>query len=133
MNVLYILRGVPGSGKSTVAKSLVKEECVCEADQYFIDPCTGEYHFDFRKLGIAHEFCRTKCVELMRKGEPKIVVSNTNTSEKEFAPYVEMAADNGYLVYFLVVENRHGGVNQHGVPDDKITQMKDRIKSSLKL
>lgn len=133
MNTLYILRGVPGSGKSTVAKSLVKEECVCEADQFFVDPCDGVYRFDFKKIGLAHEYCRTKCIELMRKGEPKIVVSNTNTSEKEFAPYLEMAADHGYVVYFLVVENRHGGVNQHGVPQDKLEQMKDRIKSSLKL
>jgi len=131
--ILYILRGVPGSGKSTVAKSLTDEDCVCEADQYFVDPCTGEYHFDFKKIGLAHEFCRVKCTELMRMGKPKIVVSNTNTTPKEFAPYVEMAKEFGYAVFFLVVENRHGGSNSHGVPEDKIQQMKDRIKGSLSL
>ena len=40
MKTLYIVRGVPGSGKSTFAQSL---DCpVFEADQYFIDSETGE-------------------------------------------------------------------------------------------
>ena len=36
--VLYIVRGVPGSGKSTFAKRLVLDDfLVCEADKYFVD------------------------------------------------------------------------------------------------
>jgi hypothetical protein len=29
------------------------------------------------------------------------------------------------------VENRHGGVNEHGVPEDKLQIMKDRFEVKL--
>jgi hypothetical protein len=46
-------------------------------------------------------------------------------------PYYELAAKYGYKVYSLIVENRHGGVNEHGVPEDKLTQMKNRFEIRL--
>lgn len=41
--ILYIIRGIPGAGKSSFAKSL---ECpYFEADMYFIDPINvGDSH-----------------------------------------------------------------------------------------
>jgi hypothetical protein len=45
--------------------------------------------------------------------------------------YFELAKQYGYRVYSLVVENRHGGVNVHGVPDDKLEQMKNRFELKL--
>jgi hypothetical protein len=42
-----------------------------------------------------------------------------------------MAEYFGYRVYSLVVENRHGGVNEHGVPEDKLEIMKNRFEISL--
>jgi len=42
-----------------------------------------------------------------------------------------MAAENGYRVYSLIVENRHGGENVHGVPVDKLDQMKNRFEFKL--
>ena len=49
--ILYIVRGVPGSGKSTFAEKLVGHDfLVCEADKYFIDKETGEYKFDISKI-----------------------------------------------------------------------------------
>jgi uridine kinase len=44
---LYLIRGVPGSGKSTFAQSLLDKFVVqrmYEADQYFVQ--NGEYQFD---------------------------------------------------------------------------------------
>jgi len=34
-------------------------------------------------------------------------------------------------VFSVIVENRHGGVNQHGVPDDKLEIMKNRFEFKL--
>jgi hypothetical protein len=31
----------------------------------------------------------------------------------------------------LIVENRHGGVNEHGVPEEKLVQMKNRFEVQL--
>jgi hypothetical protein len=46
-------------------------------------------------------------------------------------PYVEMAKEYGFKIFTLIVENRHGGVNQHEVPKDKIELMKNRFEIKL--
>jgi hypothetical protein len=61
----------------------------------------------------------------------RIIVSNTFTQEWEMKPYYDIAEKYGYRVYSLIVENRHGGVNQHGVPSDKLEQMKNRFNIKL--
>jgi hypothetical protein len=45
--------------------------------------------------------------------------------------YYKMASQHGYRVYSLIVENRHGGVNEHGVPGEKLEQMKNRFQVKL--
>ena len=44
MKNLYIVRGLPGSGKSTFARSIAKPYQIFEADQYFMKK--GKYNFD---------------------------------------------------------------------------------------
>jgi hypothetical protein len=46
-------------------------------------------------------------------------------------PYFDLAEKYGYKVYSLIVENRHGGVNEHGVPEDKLELMRKRFEISL--
>ena len=46
-------------------------------------------------------------------------------------PYFEMAKRYGYRVHTIIVENRHGSKNVHGVPDEKLQQMKDRFETFL--
>lgn len=67
----------------------------------------------------------------MESSIPKIAVSNTFTQEWEMEPYFELAKKYGYVVFTVVVENRHGGKNLHNVPEDKIQMMKDRFEISL--
>lgn len=101
-----------------------------EADMYFID-VNGEYNFDSTKLKMAHNWCLIQTQKSMVNDEPKIVVSNTFTQEWEMELYFRLAKENGYRVFTLVVENRHGGVNEHGVPEDKLNQMKNRFEIQL--
>jgi hypothetical protein len=42
-----------------------------------------------------------------------------------------MAKEWGYTVFSIIVENRHGGVNEHGVPEDKLEIMKNRFEVNL--
>lgn len=126
MRELILLRGLPGSGKSTFAKSLGGIHI--EADHYFMKD--GEYKFDASKLKQAHEHCRTSTEGWMREGY-SIVVSNTFTQEWEMEPYFRLAKDHGYRVICLIMENRHGGVNEHGVPADKLEAMRDRFEIKL--
>jgi predicted kinase len=129
MKTLYIVRGIPGSGKSTFAQSL---DCpVFEADQYFIDSETGEYKFDGSKIKLAHNWCKLRVEQSMEDDFQKIAVSNTFTQEWEMDAYYELAKQYGYRVFSLIVENRHGGVNEHGVPEDKLELMKNRFEVKL--
>jgi predicted kinase len=136
--VLYIVRGLPGSGKSTFAKMLVGEDfLVCEADKYFIDKETGEYNFDSTKIKEAHKFCQDTVESYMKDSLAndqfyrEIAVSNTFTQEWEMRPYFELAKNYGYKVFSVVVENRHGGTNQHGVPEEVLTKMCERFEITL--
>jgi predicted kinase len=136
--ILYIVRGIPGSGKSTFAKMLVGEDfLVCEADKYFIDKETGEYNFDFTKIKEAHKFCQDTVESYMKDSlvndqfYREIAVSNTFTQEWEIRPYFELAKNYGYKVFSIVVENRHGGTNQHEVPEEVLTKMRERFEITL--
>jgi predicted kinase len=133
MRELFLLRGLPGSGKSTLAKT-IEPIFYFEADKYFEDE-DGNYNFDVTKIKTAHEWCRSRVETVMRgyNGYPpnKIVVSNTFTQEWEMKPYFELAETYGYRVYSLIVENRHGGTNKHGVPEEKLVQMKNRFEIKL--
>jgi hypothetical protein len=45
--------------------------------------------------------------------------------------YFKMAERYNYRVHCIVVENRHGNENIHGVPENKLQQMKDRFEIKL--
>ena len=127
MKILYIVRGIPGSGKSTFANSL---GCpVFEADMYFMKD--GEYKFEADKLKLAHNWCKLRVEHSMEDDLPKIAVSNTFTQEWEMEAYYGLAKQYGYTVFSVIIENRHGGVNEHGVPEDKLQMMKDRFETKL--
>ena len=132
---LILLRGLPGSGKSTLAKTilLVKyttESDVLSADDFFIND-RGDYEFDVTKIKEAHNYCQFRCSEKMRQQVKRIVVANTFTQEWEMESYYKLAEEHGYQVHSIIVENRHGGVNEHGVPADKLEQMRNRFEIKL--
>lgn len=129
MKELFLLRGLPGSGKSTLAKSLGGKNY--EADMFFERGLDDVYVFDATKLPNAHQWCRNMVEVSMMDVEERIVVSNTFTQEWEMQPYFDLAEKYGYRVYSLIVENRHGGVNEHGVPEEKLVQMKNRFEVKL--
>ena len=132
--ILYIVRGIPGSGKSTFAESL---GCpYFEADMFFMKD--GVYTFEGSKIKDAHAWCQNQVEEAMKFNEEthgldnsEIAVSNTFTQEWEMEPYYELAKKYGYTVFSLIVENRHRGVNDHGVPEEKLEIMKQRFNVKL--
>lgn len=124
---LILLRGLPGSGKSTMAKVLGGVHI--EADMFF--GRTGEYKFDPTKLKEAHAWCHGQTQQAMLDHEPLIVVSNTFTQEWEMRSYFGLARIHSYQIHTLIVENRHGGENVHGCPKDKVDLMKERFEICL--
>ena len=124
---LYLLRGLPGAGKSTIGQNL--KTVNFEADQYFMED--GQYNFDATKLREAHAWCQNQVKNCMVEGIKDISVSNTFTQEWEMKAYEDMAADHGYMVFSIIVENRHGGKNTHNVPTETLEKMKNRFELKL--
>jgi predicted kinase len=128
---LLILRGAPGSGKSTwitgnIAKQYSAEEYViCSADNFFVANGNGTYKFDPRLLGKAHGQCQYLANKAMESGLSLVVIDNTNITPKEYKPYIEMAAKHGYQVFQHVLNGNFN--NTHGVPEDKVASMRMRF------
>jgi NEDD4-binding protein 2 len=136
MKTLILLRGLPGSGKSTFANYMFSNN-IFEADQYFYNE-EGKYNFDASKLYEAHKWCQLRVEHAMEDNLEsngmyfsEIVVSNTSTTEKELEPYLELAKKYDYQVVSLIVENRHSGVSKHNVPAETIERMKNRFSIKL--
>jgi hypothetical protein len=134
--ILFLVRGLPGSGKTSLATHIWNEYAICEADQYFYDK-EGNYNFDPSKIKDAHAWCKNKVETMMGDHQlneqyyPEIAVSNTFTQEWEMEDYYKLAEKYNYKVVSLIVENRHGGKNVHGVPEDKLEIMKNRFEIKL--
>ena len=128
---IILIRGLPGSGKSTMAKTQYPDAVHLEADMYFIDHNNGEYRFDASKLKAAHEWCRVCCMENLEVGNPVVVVSNTFTQRWEMAPYFKIAKQYQAAVTVLIATGNYKNI--HGVPDEVIAKMKARWEDCCQL
>jgi len=124
-----LVRGLPGSGKTTVAK-MFDTQCIAAADDFFVGE-DGEYCYVGEKIGAAHLLCKGRVFHWMVRREPLIVVHNTFSMNWEMKDYFELAEEYGYEVH--VVESQSGlsveelaERNVHGVPVEAIARMKAR-------
>lgn len=124
--ILIIVRGIPGSGKSTFAKEIVKmfpdDSVYWESDMFFMH--NGVYCWKPNKVHLAHRWCQQK-VEKSFDAVDIVVVSNTFTTESEMKFYLDFAKENGISVQIVRMENRFE--NEHGVHDATLEKMKARF------
>lgn len=134
---LYLIRGVPGSGKSTFAELMNQQAMTLinlEADDYFKtynkDTNSFDYNFDPTKLQAAHRYCQTAAKVFLKDGF-NVSVSNTSVTDWEVQTYKDIADECGAKFVSLIVENYHDGKNVHGCPDEKVEQMKRKFHVKL--
>ena len=122
MPKLYLIRGLPGSGKTTLAKDIAL--AVCEADMFFTDQW-GEYKWHRERLPTAHKWCQDRCERYMKAGAFTIAVSNTFVTRANMDPYIELAKKYGYDVTEITMS---GPLREsiHNVPPSDITRMKEQ-------
>lgn len=128
--IICLVRGLPGSGKSTFVEKTLTGFTQIEADQYFIDEL-GNYNFNSMKLKEAHEWCYNRTEENMKLGQ-LIAVSNTFTQEWEMKEYYELASKYNYTIISIIIENRHNGVSIHDVNEETLDRMENRFSIKLR-
>ena len=123
---LYAIRGLPGSGKTSFAKSLNLN--FYEADQYFEK--FNNNKFDHKLLKKAHRYC----YDLVKKellNRNSVIVSNTMTTDDEVLEYQNLANELDIKFISIILENRHDGISTHNVPKASIEKMKKRFDIKL--
>jgi predicted kinase len=132
MPSLILLRGLPGAGKSTLAKVLSEDHWpVFSIDSYFTDAQTGVYHFLYQENHLAYKACQDGTENAMKTQIEKIFVDNTFTLEWEIEPYFLLASKYKYKIFVVTVEKRHQGKNIHQISDEQIQKMANKYKVSL--
>lgn len=135
MKTVYILRSVSGAGKSTLADELIKGRngIICCADDFLYNS-DGVYDFSLAAGGANHLKCQAKFLQALSDDVfDVIVVANTNTKASDWKFYAQEAAKYDATVFYLVVENRHGGKDIHNVPESVLETQEQRVRQSLKL
>lgn len=128
-NTLHIVRGLPGSGKTTFAHGLTATN-FC-ADDYFTK-ANGKYAFDASKLNEAHTQCQERVKAAMQADNSSIAVHNTFTQAWEIEPYLQLAAAYNYRVQYHQLfdaglsDSALAQRNLHGVPEAAIARMRAR-------
>lgn len=126
---ITIVRGLPGSGKSTYAKvvqAASENTCVhVEADMFFVGE-DGTYRYDPAKVKEAHEWGLSLATQAIEAGLD-VVVSNTFTQVWEMQPYIDLAQTHHALLDAVVCTGAYG--NTHGVPAAAVEAMRERWES----
>ena len=125
--MLVLIRGLPGSGKSTMAKALQQAGFEWfEADSYHLND-EGDYCYSPANVRAAHEWCQRETFKALANGK-RVVVSNTFTRRFEMEPYFEMAKTFG--IEPNILEATGNWPNVHGVPAEVVEKMRQRWEKS---
>jgi predicted kinase len=133
---LIIIRGLPGSGKTNLAKHISPHNVA--ADDFFMKD--GVYKYESSKIKEAHSWCLEQTRQIFQKAkrdwtvvfrkEASVVVHNTFTKRWEIQPYIDLAEELD--IDIVIISLFDGGCtdeqlferNLHSVPITVIERMR---------
>ena len=128
--LMVIMKGLPGSGKSSVTRKLQEiysDAVVCSADHYFIT--NGKYKFEADKLEEAHKVCQEKAKWAAQNNYHVVVIDNANIKRWESGSYLQIAKQYNYFVLYIEPQTPWRfdvkslvQYNKHGVEENIIKQ-----------
>ena len=134
---LYIMRGVPGMGKSTFIKKILKDELNINnydtCSQYikkmhvlsqddFNTKDNDMYFFNPDKLLNNHQLNQKRTEISMRLNLKPLIIDNTNVTMKEIIPYVQLAIENNYIPIIINPKEYNSNENPIILDDGKINE-----------
>ncbi len=120
---LILIRGIPGSGKSTFADTFHTHTHL-ETDMFFIQK-DGEYLFNPHQLEKAHQWCKAETINAIKRKE-NIVISNTFIQFWEMEEYLLLGKSAGYALRIIEMTTRYDSI--HDIPYDTLNKMKNKFE-----
>jgi len=136
MKQVYILRGLPGSAKSTLADELAKASfyenrsvAIHTTDNYHM--VNGRYQYDASKAGEYHKKNLLAFQKSCKSGIDTVICPNTNINKEQYQKYVDYAKLHDYRVTIIVMDEFRetvcGRRTEHKMPKELIYSMKQRF------
>ena len=132
VGIVFIMRGIPGSGKSTRAREIAGSTGVIHSTDDFFYGEDGEYKYNSFLLEENHRKNFLRFRESLREGIPVVIVDNTNLKKRDYFPYLTEATKFGYGVRIIRMPHPEPVVaasrNIHGITEPIINAMISRFE-----
>lgn len=126
---VIILRGLPGSGKSSLAELITKHHpsaSIINIDRYFYNE-KGEYVYDPEDTETIRKnliLAQTKFDHAMTMNQELIVIDCVNETKKHVEGWKSVAERKGYRVVILEIPHANPKIlaerNTKGIPEERI-------------